>query len=35
MSRRDDPVDIVLNIIKVAIAAVIGFIIIKAILQAA
>ena len=32
---RNDPVDTVLNIIKIAIASIIGFIIIKALLQVA
>lgn len=35
MSRRDNPVDIILNIIKIAIVVIIGYIIIKALLQAA
>jgi len=30
MSRRTDPVDMVLDIVKIAIIAIIGFIIIKA-----
>ena len=34
MSKRNDPVDIILDIIKVAIAVIIGFIIIKALLSA-
>ncbi len=34
MSKRNDPVDILLDIIKVAIAVIIGFIIIKALLSA-
>ena len=33
MSRRNDPVDIVLDIIKVAAALIIGYIIIKALLS--
>jgi hypothetical protein len=33
MSRRTDPVDMVLDIIKIIIIAVIGFIIIKALLS--
>lgn len=32
MSRRKDPVDMVLDIIKIAIIAIIGYIIIKALL---
>ena len=35
MSRRDDPVEIVLNIIKIAAVTIIGFIMIRALLQAA
>ena len=33
MVRRNDPVDIVLDVVKIAIIAVIGFIIIKALLS--
>ncbi len=32
---RNDPIDIVLNVIKIAVASIIGFIIIKALLQVA
>ena len=35
MTRRDDPVNVVLDIIKIAIALTIGFIIIKALLRVA
>jgi len=35
MSRRDDSVDLVLNLVKIAIIALIGFIIIKALLGVA
>ena len=34
MKRRDDPTDTILDIIKIAIAVVIGYIIIKALLSA-
>lgn len=34
MARNNDPVDIVLDIIKIAIIVIIGFIIIKALLTA-
>jgi len=34
MSRKNDPVDFVLDIIKIAIISIIGFIVIKALLSA-
>ena len=34
MSKKDDPVDIVLDILKIIIVAIVGFIIIRALLQA-
>ena len=35
MTRRNDPVDIVLDIVKIGIIAVMGYIIIKALLSTA
>jgi len=34
MSKKDDPAEIILNIVKAAVAAIIGFIIIRALIQA-
>lgn len=35
MSKKDDPADIIINIIKAIVATIIGFIIIKALLNVA